>query len=88
LVSIAPNPFNPATTIRFALGAQELAVVGVYDVAGRRVRLIAQAVLEPGEHVVRWDGRGDDGRPAASGTYFVALRTRSGVDSKKVVLAK
>ncbi|HWN81583.1 MAG TPA: FlgD immunoglobulin-like domain containing protein, partial [Candidatus Udaeobacter sp.] len=88
LVSIAPNPFNPATSIRFALGEQDLAVIGVYDVAGRRVRLIAQAVLEPGEHVVRWDGRGDDGRPAASGSYFVALRTRSGVDSKKVVLAK
>jgi len=88
LVAIAPNPFNPATSIRFALGEQDLAVIGVYDVAGRRVRLIAQAVLEPGEHVVRWDGRGDDGRPASSGTYFVALRTRSGVDSKKIVLAK
>jgi YVTN family beta-propeller protein len=87
-VSIAPNPFNPATTIRFALAREGLAVVGVYDVAGRQVRLIAHAVLPAGEHQVRWDGRGDDGRTAASGTYFVALKTKSGVESKKVVLTK
>jgi hypothetical protein len=87
-VTIAPNPFNPATTIRFALAREELTVVAVYDVAGRQVRLIAHAVLPAGVHAVRWDRRADDGRAAASGTYFVALKTPSGVESKKVVLTK
>jgi YVTN family beta-propeller protein len=85
-LSVAPNPFTPATLIQFAMSHEGLATVGVYDAAGRRVRLLVHAVLEPGEYKVRWDGRGDDGRRLASGAYFLALRTAEGTESWKVSL--
>jgi hypothetical protein len=42
----------------------------VYDVRGRRVRLLADDVLPRGVHTTVWDGRTDAGTPAASGVYF------------------
>ena len=86
LLSVAPNPFTPATLIRFAMGHEGQATVGVYDAAGRRVRLLVHAVLGTGEYKIRWDGRGDDGRRLASGAYFLALRTAEGTESWKVSL--
>ena len=88
LTSVAPNPFNPATTIRFLLGAEGPVFLAVHDVTGRRVRLLSHAVLAAGDHAVRWDGRADDGRPAASGVYLISLQTRAGIDTKKVALAR
>ncbi len=88
LTSIVPNPFNPATTVRFALGTEGPVFLAVHDVTGRRVRLLSHAVLAAGDHAVRWDGRADDGRPAASGVYLISLKTGAGTDTKKVVLAR
>jgi hypothetical protein len=88
LTSIAPNPFNPATTVRFVVGAEGPVFLAVHDVSGRRVRLLSHAVLAAGDHAVRWDGRADDGQPAASGVYLISLQTGAGVDARKVVLAR
>jgi hypothetical protein len=68
-----PNPFNPATTIRFALPRAERAVLVVYDVSGRRVATIADGVFGPGEFDAAWDGTDDTGRDVASGVYFARL---------------
>ena len=35
LVSVAPNPFNPATAIRFAMAERGPALIAVYGVDGR-----------------------------------------------------
>jgi hypothetical protein len=40
-----PNPFNPATTISFAVGAEQRVVVEVYNSLGRRVALLHDGVL-------------------------------------------
>jgi flagellar hook assembly protein FlgD len=42
-------------------------------VAGRLVRTLAAGRLPAGPHAVRWDGRDDRGRGAASGTYVARL---------------
>ncbi|MFN2370222.1 MAG: S8 family serine peptidase, partial [Candidatus Krumholzibacteriia bacterium] len=68
-----PNPFNPATEIRFELPAEARVSLRVYDVAGRLVRTLAAGRLPAGSHAVRWDGRDDRGRGAASGTYVARL---------------
>jgi len=65
-----PNPFNPSTTLRFALPAAARTRVALHDVAGRRVRLLVDAPLPAGDHTVRWDGRDDRGRPLPAGAYF------------------
>ncbi|HOX24870.1 MAG TPA: S8 family peptidase [Candidatus Krumholzibacteria bacterium] len=64
-----PNPFNPTTTIRFAIPASARTQVVVYDVRGRLVKTLIDEVLPAATHSVQW--RGDDarGREAAAGIY-------------------
>ena len=42
--------------------------LAIFDIAGRRVRLlVAGARSEPGEHSVSWDGRDDTGARVGEG---------------------
>lgn len=75
-----PNPFNPSTTISFALAAPQRATLAVYGVDGRLVRTLVDGELPAGPHAATWDGAGEDGRNVASGTYLYRLRTADGVD--------
>jgi len=51
-----PNPFNPTTTIRFAVGRTEEVQIVVYDLLGREVRTVVDGVRSPGVHTVVFDG--------------------------------
>lgn len=83
-----PNPFNPATTIRFSLVERGPVNLSIFDVSGRLVRTLVDADLEPGTHAVRWDGQGRDGRLAASGTYLYRLRTGGSTLAGKMTLVE
>jgi hypothetical protein len=84
-----PNPFNPATTIRFGVPVSGKVAVEIYDVTGRRVRTLVERVGEAGrEHVVQWDGRDASGREMPSGVYFGVLRSESGIVTRKLVLLR
>ncbi|MGH2570555.1 MAG: FlgD immunoglobulin-like domain containing protein, partial [bacterium] len=81
-----PNPFRFETTIAFSLAAQARVRVTVHDLAGRRVRMLVDGVLDADRHEVRWDGRDDGGRALASGVYFVRYEGGPSALSRKVVL--
>jgi len=85
-----PNPFNPATTIEFALPASFRGRVqlSIYDLGGRLVRTLVDGQLAGGRHTVGW--RGDDarGRSLASGVYLYRLVTPVGEDSGRMVLVR
>lgn len=83
-----PNPFNPSTQIRYNLTKADNVVLTVYDVLGKEIRTLVNQKLNPGEQVAVWDGLDNGGKAVASGTYFVKLKTSSGVDSKKMTLLK
>ncbi len=83
-----PNSFNPRTTIRFALAREGRARLTIYDVAGRRVRQLVDAVLRPDVYRVEWDGTGDHGGPVASGVYLYRLETEGFVASRKMMLVR
>lgn len=78
-----PNPFNPTTTIRFALPDQSDVKVFVYDVTGRRVAVLADRVIAAGYHQVVWDAS-----RLASGVYIVELRAAGFRATSKVALVK
>ena len=69
-----PNPFNPATSIRFSLPRETSVSLRVYDVAGRLVRVLVDGPLPAGAHSFRWNGRTDLDRNVASGVYFARLQ--------------
>ena len=72
-MTVSPNPFNPATTLRFSLPVGGRIRLDVVDVAGRLVRKLLDGDFAAGRHEARWDGRDDTGRGVASGSYFARL---------------
>ncbi len=83
-----PNPFNPSTVIPFDLPAAGHVRLELYDVRGRLVRRLADGAFEAGFHRAVWDGRDDQGRPAASGVYLCALRAAGEVVTRKMTLLR
>jgi hypothetical protein len=68
-----PNPFNPTTSIPFAIARQSRTDIAVYDILGRRVATLLSDMKQPGYYKVTWDGTNGAGLHAASGVYFVRM---------------
>jgi len=81
-----PNPFNPATTIRYELREPATVDLVVYDVTGKVVRrLLAVDAVAAGRHEIAWDGRDEAGQSAAAGIYL--CRLGAGGDSRTIRMA-
>ncbi len=74
-----PNPFNPATTIRFSLPQDGFTIVRIFDLAGRLVNTLLAEDLQARVYDVTWNGRDGAGRVVAAGVYF--YQVKSGADS-------
>lgn len=85
-----PNPFNPVTRIRFRIGGAATAAVRleIYDVQGRRRRVLLDETLAPGAYERNWSGRDDNGRGLASGLYFARLSVGDRTETRKMTLLK
>ncbi|MCK4547417.1 MAG: T9SS type A sorting domain-containing protein [Candidatus Eisenbacteria sp.] len=83
-----PNPFNPNTTITFALTEPSEISLDVFDLAGRKVRSLVLGRRSQGTHQAEWDGRNENGNLVASGVYFARLETDAGVETRKLNLVK
>jgi hypothetical protein len=85
----APNPFNPVTTIAFAIPADATEIdLSIYNVAGKRVATLVSGEMPPGRQSVVWDGRDDAGERVASGIYFVRLSSDADTRTRKIVMLK
>lgn len=80
-----PNPFNPATMIRFDIGGTSEAqtYISVFDILGREAAVLVNGKLKPGKYEVSWDAG-----HLPSGTYFYRLVTEKVTITKKMVLVK
>ncbi len=88
LLPSAPNPFNPRTTLRFALEFEQDVRLTIVDVRGRQVRGLLSERRRAGVHEVQWDGRDDSGRDIASGNYFARLVTSTQALGQTLTLIK
>jgi hypothetical protein len=82
-----PNPFNPETAIKFALGEPGVVIIEIYNVLGLRVRVL-EGSFPSGEGELVWDGRDSSGRPAASGVYFYKLISEGTHQVRRMLLLK
>lgn len=83
-----PNPFNPATAVRFTVERPGRVSVTVHDVSGREVAVLARGEFPAGEFTTTWNGRDGAGRPAGSGTYFLRMEADGYRASRKMTLIK
>lgn len=84
----SPNPFNPVTTVRFALREPAQTTLQVFGVRGELVRTVVRAWLSAGHHAVTWDGTTRGGGRAASGVYYAVLEAGAFRGSVRMVLVK
>ncbi len=86
-----PNPFNPTTTIRYALPRESFVTLKIFNLLGQEVVTLVDEMKPMGEHQVQWQA-GD----LPSGVYLYRLEvhsldnknSRSYEDIKKLILLK
>jgi hypothetical protein len=83
-----PNPFNPETSIRFDVPKLTYMTLEVYNILGQKVRTLLQQQIEPGYHVMLWDGNNDQGMKVSSGIYYYRISSAEFSSTKKMALLK
>ena len=78
-----PNPFNPRTTISYALSEEGHVTLNVYDVRGRRVATLVNQTQSAGEHSLVFAPE-----DLASGVYFYQLKAPGFQQVRRLVLAR
>ena len=78
-----PNPFNPITTINFALPISREVSISIYDLHGRKVTSLINGIMDIGYHSVMWNADAQ-----ASGVYFVKMIAGEYVGTQQLMLVK
>ncbi|MCK9211932.1 MAG: T9SS type A sorting domain-containing protein [Ignavibacteriaceae bacterium] len=78
-----PNPFNPSTTLSFAISHSSLVSLKVFDVLGREVAAPVNEYKLAGNYDVNFDAS-----RLSSGVYFYQLRAGNNVETKSMILLK
>ena len=78
-----PNPFNPTTNITYKLAKKEPVELSVYDITGRKIKVLVDTVQNAGAHEVRWSAEN-----LSSGVYLLALRAGADALYRKMLLVK
>jgi hypothetical protein len=86
LYANTPNPFNPATTIKYDLAQPREVILEIFDMLGHRVRTLVSEHQQAGRYEVSWDGRDEQGRAVSSGVFIYQLRAGSFMQTRKMVL--
>ena len=79
-----PNPFNPQTTITFAVAQKQTVTLTLYNTLGQRVQTLYRGTVEGNNlQTVRVDGS-----TLQTGAYFVRLIGENFATSQKLMLVK
>jgi hypothetical protein len=88
LESARPNPFFDQVAMRFGVPATGRVRLSVYDLQGRKVADVVDRMESAGWRDVAWNGRDNQGRPVASGSYFARLESAGTIRTRKITLAR
>ncbi len=83
LMGAYPNPFNPSMAIDYSLHRKSHVRLMVYDMLGRRVAVLVDAVRPEGRYSVRFDAS-----QLPSGTYVLQMETPQAAFTRVLTLLK
>lgn len=83
-----PNPFNNSTRFTFSLPTEVPVTISIYDTRGLVVNTLVSAKRSAGHYTVDWNGTDNDGKPVASGLYFVRMEAGDYLKTRKLLLVK
>jgi hypothetical protein len=78
-----PNPFNPATVVRYQLSVVSDVRLAIYDLLGREISTLVNGRKTPGRYEVTFDASG-----LSTGVYIYRLTAAQHVESRKMVLVR
>jgi hypothetical protein len=86
---VTPNPLNPAGMLTFRTTRSGPASIKLFDLHGGFVRTLMEVrQLEAGSHKIGIDGRGEGGRPLASGVYFFRIEAPGETETGRIAILK
>lgn len=83
-----PNPFNPETEIRFQLPETSEVVVKIYNALGQEVLTLVRGAMKAGFHSITWNGKDQNGKTVASGTYLMKFSAGDFTQVRKMTLLR
>ena len=83
-----PNPFNPSTTISYALKDNAPVELLIYNLKGQKVKTLVRETQSSGRYHVIWNGRDETGRAVSSGVYHYILRAGTFKATRKMLLVE
>ena len=83
-----PNPFNPATHIRYDLPEAGFVRLEIFDVRGAHVQTLVADHHPAGRYLTTWHGLTDEGQQVASGVYFYRLQIGELTVGKQMALVR
>lgn len=82
-----PNPTSGTTQFEYSVAGLAAEVsLGIYDLAGRRVKILVKGPVEAGTYQAIWDGRNEAGHRERAGVYFCRLKSASESVTRLLVL--
>ncbi len=78
-----PNPFNPATKIRYAIPEKSFVRLEIHDSLGKSVTVLESEEKAAGIHEIDFNAKG-----LASGIYFYTIKAGDFTDTRKMMLLK
>ncbi|MGD0591986.1 MAG: carboxypeptidase regulatory-like domain-containing protein [Bacteroidota bacterium] len=76
-----PNPFNPSTTINYALNQSGIVTLKVYNLLGQEVRTLVNGFQNAGSYHTTFNAQG-----LSSGIYFYRLQSQNIIQTRKMIL--
>jgi hypothetical protein len=83
-----PNPLVSQSVFAFDLTRAQRVRIGIYDVAGHLVRMLARGDFAAGQNRATWDGTNTLGRRVAAGVYYAQLEAGSARARRPVVVVR
>jgi hypothetical protein len=87
----APNPFRTSTKINYSVPIKssgsisgKAVTLSMYDILGRRVKILVNEVKYPGNYSVVWNGTDDFGKRLKQGIYVLHLSANGFSGSSKI----
>lgn len=76
-----PNPVTSVATIHFTLPAASFAKLEIYDITGRKIKILHSGFFQAGEHSFTWDAVG-----LPEGMYLLRLEMGGVSENRKLLL--
>ena len=88
LYNAHPNPFNPATTIRYDIPEHAMVKITIYNMMGRTINNLFSSLQSAGSYSIQWNATNNQGITVSAGVYLYSIKVGDFRKTKKMILLK